>query len=309
MLDNFEHLLDGADLVTDILQAGIRCEAILVTTRERLLLPGEQVFPILGLDYGGADNGDSPDTCAAAQLFAQSARRAAPDLDLSAEELSQIVEICRLLEGMPLGIELAAAWVGLLPLDEIASELRSGSAILESDRRGVPARHRSIRAVFDATWQRLDEGEQTVFAALSVFRGGFSRTAAEQVAGASLGQLGDLAAKSLIQLDRAHNHYTLHEMVRQYGAEKLAGDPEWEARVRRRHSVRYCIFAQTLGENLLSARQMEAIAGTGTESRKPACGLAVGLALSGLAIGGTGHGRAGLLLRMAGASPGWRDGL
>ncbi len=161
---------------------------------------------------------------------------------------------------MPLAIELAAAWVDLLSPGEIVAELHRSTDILASESRGVPERHRSIRAVFDTTWQRLDRTEQEVFAALSVFRGGFSRAAAQQVAGASLRQLGNLAAKSIIRLDRARNRYTLHEMVRQYGEDRLARDPEREAQVRHRHGVRYCGFAQSLGDELLGVHQMDAIA-------------------------------------------------
>ncbi|NJN82822.1 MAG: hypothetical protein HC802_11460 [Caldilineaceae bacterium] len=117
----------------------------------------------------------------------------------------------------------------------------------------------SIHAVFDATWRQLHEHEQALFAALSVFRGGFSRAAAEEVGGATMRQLSGLAAKSLIHFDRVRNRYTLHEMVRQFASSKLADSPVQEALVRRRHSVRYCTIAQTLGIELLGARQIEAI--------------------------------------------------
>jgi predicted ATPase/DNA-binding SARP family transcriptional activator len=259
VLDNFEHLLESADLVDEILQAAPSVK-ILSTSRERLRLRGEQVLPIRGLDYDSTDGSALPAVPPAAQLFVQSAQRIAPDFVASDEELAQILQICRLVEGLPLAIELAASWVELLPPHEILQELRSSLDILETQRRGMPDRHRSIRAVFDTSWHSLDEPTRGIFAALSIFRGGFTRTAAQEVAGATLSQLRTLAGKSLIQFDRQRNRYTLHETLRQYGAERLAEAPEAEKESRRRHSVCYCSLVQTLGEELLGVRQMEAIA-------------------------------------------------
>ena len=112
------------------------------------------------------------------ELFAQGAHRVRPDFTLSAE-WPEVVRICRLLEGMPLGIELAATWVSMMPCAEIVRELARGLDLLSTTLHDVPARHRSLEAVFDHSWQLLSEAERAVFKKLSVFRGGFDRQAAQ----------------------------------------------------------------------------------------------------------------------------------
>lgn len=258
VLDNFEHLLNSADLIGEILQVAPDVK-ILATSRERLRLHGEQVLPIRGLGYDGADTPAAAAFPPAAQLFVRSAQRVAPDFVASEQELAQILQICRLVEGLPLAIELAASWVELLPPHEILQELHSSLDILETQRRSLPARHRSIRAVFDTTWHNLDEPVRAIFARLSIFRGGFTLTAAREVTSATLSVLSILVGKSLIQFDRERNRYILHETLRQYCAEQLAEDPVAEEENSHRHSVYYCSLAQARGEELLGSNQMEAI--------------------------------------------------
>ncbi len=120
------------------------------------------------------------------------ARRLRPDFVLRTEDVDSLLRICRLVEGMPLAVELAAAWVDSLTLTGIAAELRNSLDILDSDLADLPERHRSIRTIFDATWRRLEPNEQEVFMRLSVFRGGLTREAALQVAGATLPMLARL---------------------------------------------------------------------------------------------------------------------
>ncbi len=259
ILDNFEHVLDGAALINEILQAAQHVK-IVTTSRERLRLPGEQALPIGGLDCGYESASYVKLIPAAVQFFEQCARRAEPAFSLSEQQLPSVVQICNAVDGIPLGIELAASWVSILTPAEIADELGRNLDILENRQRGAPARHRSIRAVFDTTWQRLDDAERMAFSALSVFNGGFTRESAQIVAGASLHQLGTLAGKSLIRFDRDRGRYALHEMLRQYGAERLADDAETEYRVRRRHCVCFCEIAHVHGEDLLGRGQMESIA-------------------------------------------------
>jgi len=153
-------------------------------------------------------------------LFLQSARRARPGWEPAGGDLQAVARICRLVEGMPLGILLAAAWVEMLTPAEIADEVQHSLDFLETEVRGVPERQRSIRAVFDYAWSLLTLREREVLAALSVFRGGFFREAAQQVAGAGLRDLMGLVNKSLLQ--RAPTgRYGMHELLRQYAAEKL----------------------------------------------------------------------------------------
>ncbi len=185
VLDNFEHLLAGVDLVSDILGAAPEVK-ILVTSRERLHLRPEQLFPIQGLEFPDWETPEDAANYTAIRLFIQSAQRVRPDFALRADDLTYLTRICRLVDGMPLGVELAAAWVDLLSLADIAAEIRQSLDFLETDLHDVPARHRSIRAIFDTSWGRLSQREQAAMAQLSVFRGGFTRPAAQQVAGANL---------------------------------------------------------------------------------------------------------------------------
>ncbi len=136
---------------------------------------------------------------------------------------------------MPLGIELSAGWVGIMSLADIAAQVQRNLDFLTSDFRDLPARHRSMRAVFDASWQHLDALGQAVFRQLSIFRGGFTRQAAADVAGATLRHLGHLIYKSLLHYDRADNRYWLHELLHQYGVDKLAEDAAEAKSVSARH--------------------------------------------------------------------------
>jgi predicted ATPase len=221
VLDNFEHLLDGATLVADILQTASQVQ-ILATSRERLHLRGEQLFPVRGLSFPDWETSGRRSIDTAVQLFIQSARRVRPHFEPTDDDLTALTRICRLVEGMPLGIELAAGWVELLSLAEIGVEIQRSLDFLVTEARNVPDRQRSMRAVFDSSWQRMSEGEQQRFAQFSVFRGGFTRPAAEAVTGASLRLLSALVNKSLLQFEPATGRYQIHELLRQYAGEKLA---------------------------------------------------------------------------------------
>ena len=220
LLDNFEHLLEAAPLVTAMLQAAPRLK-VLATSREKLKLSGETVLNLAGLHFPPREPPANAHEYDAVRLFLHSAQRSQPDFSLKAANRDALAQICRLTEGMPLGLELAAAWVDVLSLEQIADELQQGIDILESDLRDVPARHRSLRACFEQTWSRLSADEQFVFARLSVFRGGFDSEAAQAVAAATLRQLRKLVDKALLQL-ASESRYDLHELLRQYAAEKLA---------------------------------------------------------------------------------------
>jgi predicted ATPase/DNA-binding CsgD family transcriptional regulator len=252
ILDSFEHLLAGVDLLIDIMRVapGVK---LLVTSREQLQLHGEHLFPIHGLTYPGQDPTPSAlvdmDMGAyvaaypAIKLFAETVRRAQPGFVLCPDDSAVVTRICRLVEGMPLALELAASWADSLSLSGILTEARQSLDFLRAEWRDVPERQRSMRAVFDASWQRLSEAEQAVFCQLSVFRGGFSREAAGQVvtgAEASPHLLATLVRKSFLQYDQAEHRYQIHELLRQYAAEKLASNPAREAAVRDQHSRYYC---------------------------------------------------------------------
>ncbi len=210
VLDSFEHLLDASPLLTEILQAAPEVK-LLVTSRERLDIEGEWVAEVGGLAM--SITADAPS--AAAQLFMQCAQRARADVDFDAPELAAVAEICQLVGGLPLAIEIAAARTRTLSCATIAADIRQGVDMLASTRRDIPARQRSLRAVFESSWARLTPAGQRTLTALSVFRGGFSADAAVRVAGPPA----PLVDKSLVQ--RHGERFQLHEVLRQFAAEKL----------------------------------------------------------------------------------------
>ena len=269
----------GSIIVSDMLQAAPGLK-IVVTSRERLNLRLEQLYPIKGLEFPDWETPEDAAEYTAPRLFIQSARRIRPDFTLQAEDLTYLTRICRLVDGMPLGVELAAAWIDLLTLADIAAEIQQSLDFLETNLHDVPERHRSIRAIFDASWHRLSQAEQEVMAQLSVFRGGFTRTAAQQVAGANLKALATLAGKSLLQANRSRDRYDVHELVRQYAADRLnradklhrADKLEGSSVARNgsmthkadtvgdRHSAYYCEALQRLEAALKGPKQLTALA-------------------------------------------------
>ncbi|HMQ35873.1 MAG TPA: hypothetical protein PKD53_34530, partial [Chloroflexaceae bacterium] len=204
-----------------------------------LNLQEEWVYPLAGLAVP-PEGGAGLEQYAAARLFADRARRARPDFDLGAEGPA-VALVCRLTEGLPLALELAAAWAGVLSCDQIADEIARGLAVLVARRRNLPERHRSMGAVFDSSWALLDEAERAVLMRLACFRGGFSAEAAARVAGASLPVLAGLADKSLLRVERG-GRYQIHELLRQLAEERLDAEPEAAAATRRAHSAYFLDF-------------------------------------------------------------------
>ncbi|MEM7114517.1 MAG: BTAD domain-containing putative transcriptional regulator [Chloroflexota bacterium] len=261
ILDNFEHILEGGTAVITSLLKMAPHVTVLATSRERLRLQGEQVFPIEGLLVPDLLAAEEPTAYASVRLFLQSARRVLPDFGLGDEDLPDLADICRYVEGMPLGLELAASWVDMLPLATIAEEIRQGVDFLEAETRDVAARHRSIRAVFDYSWQHLTLEQQKIFGQLSTFRGGFTRQAAQAVTGASLRTLSTLVGKSLLQYRRTTDRYGIHMLLRQYGREKLvAAGSKAETVVLQQHSRHFCHWLKANEEHLKGAQDLVTIA-------------------------------------------------
>lgn len=252
LLDNAEHLLDGVTLFTEILQAAPKVR-LLVTSRERLRLSSETVFALEGL---ALIDGDGEQESAAADLFVQAAQRARLTFEPTAADWPAIQQICQLVGGTPLGLILAAAWIELLSPAEIATEISCSLDFLTAELRDMPARHHSLRAVFETTWQRLSEEERAVFQKLAIFRGGFTREAAERVAAASLATLTTLMYKALIQY-QPNQRYEMHELLRQFALETLA---DQLAAVRDKHSAYFCDFLTQRDADLKGARQQTAMA-------------------------------------------------
>ncbi len=247
VLDNFEHLSDAVDLLMDILAQTADIK-LLVTSREILNLQGEQIFEVGGLALPDANTLNSLEAYDAIRLFVARAQQVRREFSLQ-ENQPQVVRICRLVEGAPLAIELAAAWVRILSCREIADEIENSADFLSTTLRDVPERHRTMRAVFDHSWKLLSTGERVAFCRLSVFRGQFTREAAETVTGATLPVLSALVGQSLLRVNK-NGSYTVHELLRQYAAEKLVHEDG--AHTLERHSVYYMQLLQRLDPKIKS---------------------------------------------------------
>ncbi|MCO5185275.1 MAG: AAA family ATPase [Anaerolineae bacterium] len=219
ILDNFEQLLAGVALIDQILKACPEL-SLLVTSRQPLNLVSESRYRLQGLDFPDLLTVDDALAWSAVALFVDSGRRSRPGYALSDDNLVYVLQICRLVQGMPLALILAAAWFELLGSAEIAIEIEKSLAFLSSDLADLPHRQRSMHAVFDRSWHHLQPDEQIVLAKLSVFRGGFTRDAAEHVAGANLRILLSLVNKSFLQRRSDGGRYVMHELLRQYAAEQ-----------------------------------------------------------------------------------------
>lgn len=261
VLDNFEHLIEGVGLLTAIMQAAPDIQ-FMVTSRERLNLQGEWAFDVEGLPYPGRRQDSSREevaTFAAVQLFLQGALRANSRFTLDEENRECVARICRLMEGLPLGIELAAAWVRVLSCQEIAGEIKRNLDFLKTSARDISERHRSMRAALDHSWNLLSGAEREALRRLSVFRGGFGREAAWEVAGASLEEMASLVDKSLVRRV-GEDRYDLHELVRQYAAAHLQVDTEEYARTRDRNGNYYAALLEQWERQIRSPKQMEILA-------------------------------------------------
>ena len=256
VLDNFEHLLRDAACVAlprDLL-AGAPLVKLLVTSREPLQLQSEWVFEVRGLPVPGINESNSLLSSSAVKLFVQRARQTRSGFELRPEDHAAVREICRLVDGMPLAIELAAAWTRTLTCAEIAREIQSNVNFLTTSSRDTTERHRSIRATFDHSWKLLSSEEQTVLQRISIFKGGFTREAAEYVAGANLSLLSALVSKSLLHRTE-QGQYDLHELVRQYSLEYLKKNESEYIETQDRHSEYYSALLKERGDAFKGADQ------------------------------------------------------
>ena len=273
ILDNLEHLQEGiADYLLEMLNKAPEV-TLLVTSRQRLNLQAEMMIRIQGLPYPktkGLSQAEQPpleplNLEAAIQfdslrLFAERARRIQTNFDLAENNFEEVSEICQLLEGIPLGIELAAALAEKMEPAEVRTAIQNNLDILETTMQDVPRRQRSLRAVFDGSWDLLPENEKQVLARLSVFRGTFTSMAALSVVQATDKVLSSLASKSLIQ-PMAINRYRWHEVPRTFASEKLSASPIQDVqRVRDQH-CRYFLEMVRRGESIDTDETPQEIAG------------------------------------------------
>jgi DNA-binding CsgD family transcriptional regulator len=218
VLDSFEHLTSGVDLVVRLMEATLETK-ILVTSQASLNLQREWVRYVEGMRLPSSETANDFEAYGAVRLFLDRVRHARRDFS-PVEHRDCVIEICHLLQGVPLAIELAAAWLRTLPCADVAAEIRRDLDFLETPRHDVDPRHHSMRAVFERSWQLLSEEERQVLMRLSLFQGGFSRAAAEQVAGAPLQTLAGLIEKSFLTQEPS-GRYEIHDLLRQFSAQQL----------------------------------------------------------------------------------------
>ena len=259
VMDNMEHLMSGAgELARNMEQAPYF--KMLVTSRERLRLRGEYAYEVDGLIIPPPTVKQADDLLGypAARLFMSSAQRVAPGFDLDDETAPHVIRIIQRVQGIPLGIELAAGWLEMLPIEEIATEIENSLDFLETDIRDMPERHRSIRAVFDYSWNLMTEAERETFMKLSVFRGGFGRAAAQKVTGASLRALTGLVNKSLLSRS-SDGRYTVAKLLRQYAEEQFFEQYPNTDEVFDAYVENYTVFVEKIKNAFGTARDMQAM--------------------------------------------------
>ncbi len=265
ILDNLEQLLaePGIELLSEMLIAA-RGVKLLATSREPLKLSGEWIFEVQGLPIPDSPSGEGGLEGTSVDLFLRCARRANVRFAATPDDYPAIVRICRQVDGVPLAIELAAAWVRTLSCQEITREIDLGVDFLSYSGRDLPPRHRTMRAVIDHSWRLLTEEERKKLLQLSVFRGGFHREAGEAVTGATLSMLSNLMEKSLIQRHDT-GRYDLHQLIWQYAVEKFAQTPKEQAETRANHSQYYLARFGEADRRLRSAEQPKELAGLSAE--------------------------------------------
>ncbi|GAB5492915.1 MAG: hypothetical protein Phog2KO_31300 [Phototrophicaceae bacterium] len=260
VLDNFETVMDAADLIAEITATAPQV-SLVVTSRERLRLRGEVVFDVDAMDVPTPkqETLEALQSFPVTKLFLQSAKRALPSFELNEDNTGDVAEILRLVGGLPLGIELAAGWLEMMPIDEIVTEIENSLDFLETDLRDVPERHRSLRAVADYSWNLLNDDERDIFLKLSIFRSGFEREAAQKIAGASLRNLTNLVNKSLL-VREPQGRYYVHKLLRQYGEERFK-DHEEAMPTHMAFADYYIKLSQKLGEAMNTSKEQAAFEG------------------------------------------------
>jgi predicted ATPase/DNA-binding SARP family transcriptional activator len=267
ILDNCEHVISEAANIADQLVRACPRITILATSREPLAIEGEHLYrvPSLSIPPPSA-NPDLVLACDAVRLFAERARQQRSDFAVDPHNASAVGRICRRLDGIALAIELAAARVRTLPLDEIDNRLDQRFQLLISGHRNRPPRQQTLEALIDWSYDLLDPEEQEMLERLSVFAGGFDLHSADAVAGADLdssgGVLDRLAAlvdKSLLQADDVGSgRYRLLETVREYATAKLlARSQRAGSALRAAHRDHYLALAETAAPHLIGHGQTE----------------------------------------------------
>ncbi|MEA3325838.1 MAG: BTAD domain-containing putative transcriptional regulator [Chloroflexota bacterium] len=257
ILDGFDALVPEAERLSKMLERvpGLK---LLITSRQPLNLKGEWLFEVKGLPVSAENEQITSDKIEAVQLFMDRAKQSNIGFSPSHPTYQSIAHICQLVEGMPLGIELAAAWTSILPIDDIKIEVENNLDFLKSDNRDAPDKHQSIRAVFDGSWNLLSGDQRQDLCKLSVFQGSFNRKSAFEVTKLDLPHLASLVGKSLVYSDHA-GRFRMHQLVKQFAFEQLQQNPAIHTEVQNRYCQYYTDFltqheTDLMGSKMLAAR-------------------------------------------------------
>ncbi|MCJ7434899.1 MAG: tetratricopeptide repeat protein, partial [Anaerolineales bacterium] len=256
VLDNFEHLLDGADFVIQLLKIAPNV-TVLITSREPLQVLAEWLLDVGGLSVSSSDSDDVAQV-ESIRLFDERAQRIESKFNLLPDNLFHVARLCKLLDGIPLGIELAAGWTRLFTCEQIADRIEQDLDFLASQMRDVPERHRSLRAVFDQSWDLLSPKEQIAFAKLSMFVTDFDLAAANQICKADEDALRSLWLKSLIRKD-TQERYSLHPLLKQYADVKLNEMEDASAQGLKQYQTFYSELSMQLENEIQSPRLKHAL--------------------------------------------------
>jgi predicted ATPase/DNA-binding SARP family transcriptional activator len=241
LVDNIEHVMETVFFLQEIIRYAPHVK-ILVTSRERLTVPEAWTLDVHGLQIPPSLDPPDPRQYSAVVLFLQRVRQIHARFTLTPENSLAICQITRTVAGNPLALELAAAWARLLPIPTIADQVAQSYDFLSDTLRQLPARHRSLRAVFEQSWSLLSTLEQEACIGLSVFRGNFDGGAAEAVAQVTLPLLLTLSDKSLLQWDE-DGTFHLHESIREFTVEKAKERGDTFA-LNQRHAEYYLRYLQ-----------------------------------------------------------------
>jgi predicted ATPase len=281
LLDNFEQVTGAASRMAELLREcpGLK---LLVTSREALHIRGEYIFPVspLALPETGPEklSVEQLTRYEAVQLFIERAQAVKPDFTVTDENVPVVAEICVRVDGLPLAIELAAARIRLFSPQALLERLGNRLNMLRGGARDLPARQQALRDTIEWSFELLDNGEQRLFELLSVFSGGSSLEAVEEVvsrivysgnSGADmLDMLTSLVDKSLIRLvdqKTGESRLVMLETIREYAAERLKEDPELEAAAHRAHAAYFAEFTQRQWERLTGNEQEAALEELGSD--------------------------------------------
>lgn len=262
VLDTFEHVLDAAPNVADLIAASPNA-SFLATSREALRVRGEHEVAISTLESPGSGGVEAVERAPATALFLERARAVAPDLVIDDDAAQVVIEICRRVNGLPLAIELAAARVKHLPLTDLRDHLERRLSVLIGGPRDLPRRQRTMRDTVAWSYELLDGSQQALFRDLSAFAGGWTLDAASAVsAGAEvLGDSSALVDKSLVTLSMAPEpRYGMLDVIREYGAElRTSGDVE------RRHTAHFLSLVERAEPELGGSAQRDWLRQLATE--------------------------------------------